>query len=82
MQIRHGDKIREAPNAADHSYLHLTKDLMKGFPELTRSVYMVSLIQESVNYFVDQPDFTVYYTDVPRIDKANAMLMSVISEPW
>ena len=43
---------------------------------------MVSLIQESVNYFVDQPDFTVYYTDVPRIDKANAMLMSVISEPW
>ena len=82
LQIRHGDKILEAPNAADRSYLHETNELVEKFPELTGSVYMASLINESINYFVAQPNLTVYYTDVPRIAKANAIVMSVIPDPW
>ena len=81
-QIRHGDKISEAANVADHSYLHETNELMRQLPELSGSVYMVTLINQSINYFVGQPNLSVFYTDVPRIAKADDRLMSVISEPW
>lgn len=43
---------------------------------------MVSLITESINYFVGQPNLTVYHTEVPRIAKADVQVMSVIPEPW
>jgi hypothetical protein len=82
VQIRHGDKATEATLAEDELYLQDVRRLLSELPELKPSVYMVTLDNQSVTYFNQQPDLVVYYTDIPRIAHSNDNIMSAIKEPW
>ena len=82
VQIRHGDKIREAPSAADDVYLRDVLRLLREFPDLRPSLYMVSLDAQSINFFDSQSQLDIYYTDIPRIEHSTDNLMTVIKEPW